>query len=266
MTFADYQQIKAVNWSTLREMRRSPLHYRHRLAHAIPDAPRLALGRAIHTAVLEPELFASGYAVYTGGRRAGKDWDAFEAANADKTVLKIDEYANVIAVRDAVLAHPVAMQHLSGGAAEQTLRWTDPDFGIECKARPDYIGASIVDLKSTKDAGVREFGRTAARFGYHCQLQFYRRGARAVLGRALDMVLVAVEAEAPHDVAVYRISGDEMYAADEEINRLLDRVAQCRRDNRWPGAHEAEQDLAMPEWALASGDEDAEELTSSVID
>lgn len=265
MTFAEYASIRAVNWSTLREVRRSPKHYRHRLEHPIEDTPRLALGRAVHTAVLEPALFADGYAVYTGARRAGKDWEAFQVANEGKTILKAEEYENVIAMRDAVLAHPAAMRHLTGGAAEQTLCWTDRDTGIECKARPDYLGACIVDLKSTKDASPREFGRTAARFGYHCQLTFYRRGARAVLGRELEPILIAVEAEAPHDVAVYRIDADTLLAADDEISALLERVAECRRDDHWPGATDDVQDLELPGWALATDDDDGE-LTSTVIE
>jgi hypothetical protein len=266
MDFKAYASIAAVNWSTLREIKRSPKHYRYRLEHAREDSTTLMMGRAAHTAVLEPEKFADEYAVFTGARRAGKAWEEFQAANASKTILKADEYENMIAIRDAVRAHPVASRYLSGGVSEHTVTWSETINGIviACKARLDYLGSAIVDLKTSRDAGAGAFGRTAARFGYHCQVVWYRRGVRAATKRELPMVLVAVETDAPHDVAAYKVTDDQMWAADEEINALLIKVADCRRFDRWPGAHEEEAELELPHWALGDTDEDAE-LTSEVI-
>jgi hypothetical protein len=257
MTYAEYAKVDALNWSTLREMRRSPLHYRHRLENPREDTTGLALGRAVHTAVLEPERFPLEYVVFGGARRAGKEWEAFKEANDGLTILKADEFANVIAMRDAVHRHKTAMSYLSGGAAEQTVTWIERINGVEiaCKARPDYIGSVIADLKSTGDAGPGAFGRTAARFGYHCQLAWYRRGVRAALGRDLAMVLVVVETDAPHDVGVYRIGDDAMWAADEDINALLIQVAVCRTADRWPGANETATDLQLPSWVY--GDQES---------
>jgi hypothetical protein len=266
VTYAEYARINAINWSTLREIGRSPLHYRYLLEHGRADTATLALGRAVHTAVLEPERFGLEYVVFGGPRRAGKEWEAFKTANEGVTILKADEYAEAVAMRDAVHRHKGAMSYLVGGAAEQTVTWTERINGMDlaCKARPDYLGRAIADLKTSKDAGASAFGRTAARFGYHCQLAWYRRGVRAALGRELDMVLVAVESAAPYDVAVYRVTEDQMYAADDAINDLLLQVAACRRSDRWPGAQEEEGPLELPSWAL-DGDGD-EELTSEVIE
>jgi len=257
MNYAEYAKIAAINWSVLREMRRSPRHYRYRLENPREDTTGLAIGRATHTAILEPERFALEYAVFEGKRRAGKEWDAFEAEHAGRTILKASEFAEVLAMRDAVREHPIAHARLSNGLPEETVTWTERINGVDlaCKARPDYIGASIVDLKTTKDAGSNAFGRTSARFGYHCQLAWYRRGVRAAMGRELAMHLVAVESEAPHDVAVYRIGDDALYAADEEINELLERVAACRITDRWPGALELENELSLPSWVY--GDQES---------
>ena len=59
MTFESYQKLSAVNWSTLKNMKRSPLHYKHGLENSRPDTPRLAVGRAVHTAVFEPAMMKS---------------------------------------------------------------------------------------------------------------------------------------------------------------------------------------------------------------
>ena len=266
MPFDQYLAIDAVNWSALKNLRRSPLHFQYGLTHPIEDTSTLALGRACHTAVLEPDRFPLEYVVFEGARRAGKAWDAFAEANSTRTILKTDEYENVLAIRDAVHRHPTAMKYLVGGVAEHTVTWTETINGVEvkCKARPDYRAAAIADLKTTKDAGPGAFGRTAARFGYHCQLSWYRRGVRAVTGRESDVYLIAAENEGPHDVVVHRVTDDALWAADEDINELLVLLASCKRANHWPGVAEEETDLQLPTWALSS--DENEELTAEVIE
>jgi hypothetical protein len=69
------------------------------------------------------------------------------------------------------------------------------------------------------------------------------------------MVLVVVETDAPHDVGVYRIGDDAMWAADEDINALLIQVAVCRTADRWPGANETATDLQLPSWVY--GDQES---------
>jgi len=61
MNFAEYQAIQAVNFSSLKMMRESPLHYRHALTAIRAESPAMALGSAVHCAVLEPGRFALEY-------------------------------------------------------------------------------------------------------------------------------------------------------------------------------------------------------------
>src|SRR5689334_13632573 len=91
MTFEDYRKIDAVNASSLKEMRKSPKHYLHRLKNPIDDTPRLGLGRATHTAVFEPDRLLLDYAVWEGDRR-GKAYAEFCEVNAERTILKTAEY------------------------------------------------------------------------------------------------------------------------------------------------------------------------------
>ena len=104
--FSDYLAIEAVNWSSLKLMHASPLCYHYYRSRPTPDKPAYQLGRAVHTAILEPDEFQSRYtimsgpqpndwrnigaaqvegklgelyAVYDGKVRRGKAWDAFEA-------------------------------------------------------------------------------------------------------------------------------------------------------------------------------------------
>jgi hypothetical protein len=262
-TFAEYAAITSINWSLLKELKRSPLHFQHRRSVARDDSPLFAKGRAYHTATLEPHRFDAEYAIFEGARRAGKEWDAFEAENASKTILRRPEADACLLMAERTRNHLVAAGYLAAGIAEQSIQWIDDKTGIKCKARPDWVCDSIVELKSTRDAGQSAFGRTAANLSYHGQLAFYRRGIRATTGRDLPMVVIVCEAEPPHDVAVYRVGAAIADQADALIDGLLAQLKLCMDTNRWPGAHEDEQDLLFPRWAMDESDED--ELTSEVI-
>lgn len=61
MSAVPYEEIAAINWSTLKLIDVSPLMLRHRVEHPRPDTDALELGRAIHCAILEPERFATSY-------------------------------------------------------------------------------------------------------------------------------------------------------------------------------------------------------------
>ena len=253
MSFQEYSSVRAVNWSCLKEMSRSPLHYAHRLTRPRDDTPAMRFGRACHTAVLEPDRFPLEYVVFDGARRAGKEWDAFAAVNSARTILKADEYQTALALRDAVHAHPVAGQLLASGLPELSLQWTDAATGLPCKARIDWWDDStlaLTDLKTTKDVQARVFGHLAARLGYHGQVAFYRAGVKAVYGCEATVRIVAAEAEAPHDVAVFGIDDDCLYAGEEEVKRLLQLVAECRESGVWPGRYPEEVPLELPTWVF----------------
>lgn len=250
-----YAAIRAVNWSTLKHIAESPLKYKHATENEREDTTALAQGRATHTAVLEPDEFPLEYVVFDGKVRRGKEWDAFKEMHASRTILKRDEYRECLAKRDAVRRNPAAAALLKSGEAEKTIEWTDVETGLFCKARLDWLGSSIVDLKGTKTIDARRFGQSAAQWGYYCQLAFYREGVRVLTGRELDCRIIAVEHEAPHDVAVFKLSEDDLYAGWEECRRLLKLLAECRESNRWPGRYESEQELSLPNW-IREDDED----------
>lgn len=253
MTFAEYIETPGVNWSLLKEMRRSPLHYHYRLHNPREDSTRLAIGRAAHTAILEPDRFLLDYALYAGAIRRGKEWDACCAANKGRTILKADEYATCLSMRDAVREHPVAGPLIAAkGKAERVFTWTDPTTGLLCKARLDKFKdepETIVDVKTTFDVEADRFAITVAKMGHHIQLAHYRRGARAN-GYNPAVKIVAVEATEPHEVAVYALDDDTLWAGEEELDDLLAKVAAGVFSGQWPGRYQEEQTLVLPAWAF----------------
>lgn len=253
MTWEEYADLEGINATVLKEGRRSAKHLKHALEHAKEDTIRLGLGRATHCLTLTPELFEADFAIWEEGDRRGKAWLAFKEEHATQTIIKANEYEACVGMRDALLAHRVAGPLLrKAGEAEKVLRWKDEQTGLACKARLDKLtDDDLLDLKTSEDADARRFGLLAFRYGYHIQGAFYRMGVEAVLQRKPAVKLVVVEPEPPHDVAVFSVSDDDLYAGEEEARELLAKVSAGMFSGLWPGRYEeAEVPLQLPRWAF----------------
>jgi hypothetical protein len=243
----EYSQIDGINWSTLKYADESALSYLWHLENPPAETPAMVLGRATHTAVLESDRLLHEYVIFEGDRR-GNDWKAFKEMHRDKTILRPEEYDTAIRIRDAVHGHKVAKKLLAKGLAECTLRWVDPPTGLACKARLDWLDSrTLVDLKTTRNLGARDFGRSAGGMGYHGQLAFINMGL-ATFKRKVKTYLIAVENDEPHDVGVFTVSEDDLWAGEQLVRRCLDLVAECRRTKKWPGRYPAAVPLELPTW------------------
>lgn len=261
----EYESLLATNWSSLRHMARSPAHYRHALVTPREDTPALKRGRGVHSAVLEPEKFAKDYVRWDGGRRAGKEWTAFQEEHAGREILTEDEYAECMAIAAAVLGDPIAARYVSKGKAEQTVKWTREwptlgglaGYGMACKGRMDFVAdcGALVDLKTTRDASPGGFGRAVVNFTMHAQAAFYSDGYEAMTGHRLPFMLVAVENVAPYAVVVYQVPEEILELGREHYVELLERLHRCRETNEWPGYSDTEQQLTLPAWAMPRTDE-----------
>ena len=104
--------------SLLSELKKSPAHLQHALAHPSEPTPAMRLGTAFHVATLEPRNFDESWvrgSELSGRTKEGKaaKTELEEQFDADK-ILKPDDYDTVCAMRDRVLAHPVASELLQG--------------------------------------------------------------------------------------------------------------------------------------------------------
>lgn len=255
----NYGAIDAINQSSLKHIAKSPLHYKHALENKIKQTASMFRGTAAHTAILEPVRFMKDYAVFDGERRAGKKWDAFEAENSHKTIIKESEFNTAMAMRDAVHSDPVARQYVTALEVEAVMVWRDAETGLLCKGRTDGIKRTpvIVDVKSAKDVSAHWFAKQAANLNYHLQASFYSDGYEVITGDEPEYVIVAVESAAPHDVVVYRLDEDVIANGRNAYRDMLKKVAECRAANKWPGySGGLEVNLVLPKWAVPDEDDD----------
>lgn len=255
MSNAAYHAHHAVSKSHLDLIEQSPLHYwaRYLDPNRIKPEPTAAmlLGSAFHTMVLEPHLFDEQYAAAPAeiNRRtkAGKEeWAAFEAAAEGKTVLAVEQLVQLNAMAESVRNHPAAKLLLGmDGKAEQTYMWSDSQYGVECKCRPDWhAGSVVVDLKTTANASPDMFARSVSSFRYHVQAAWYLRGTP----EAEQFLFIACEKEPPYAVAVYAASAEMVAAGQRAADRNLQILAECRAANQWPSYSTTIQPLDLPRW------------------
>ena len=269
--FARYRAAAGVNVSSLKELNRSPLHYRHAKDNPKPTSSAMALGTAAHCATLEPERFAGSFAIWAGGIRRGKEWDAFkaDAEGRGMAVLTEDERTEALAIAAAVRGCPEAMVYLRRGHAEVSMAWHDAETGTACKGRVDWLTAIdgadvVVGLKTTRDLRPRKFAAQAADLAYHWQWAFYCDGFQAITGRLPMVVEIVVESAAPHAVAVYRIPEHVLERGRQEYRAALTTLAQCEASGVWPGPVVGEVEFDLPGWAYPADEmtiENAEETT-----
>ncbi len=276
----------AASNSRLSILRRSPAHLLAAMHEPPKSSAALLTGHAIHTAILEPDLFASEFTT-AGQCQAIKKTDKLRCNNAgvvystaqgwlcgvhkgadsgsddSRTVLSQADYVVALAVRDAVHRHPAAKHLLSTAIhREASIAWDDARSGVRCKARLDsyaeFEGGTIIDVKSTIDARRDEFERSIFKYGYHRQGGFYMPGAEAVGLPARHFVIIACEKEPPYAVAVYRLTEGALDAGAEQIAPLLDLYAKCMASGEWPAYSDEIADIALPSW---SWDKIDQELT-----
>jgi hypothetical protein len=263
ITNQDYHlDSSRISNSGLKEFSKSPKHYWAKYVdpNRTPDVktPALILGSACHTAVFEPNKFIHEFAVAPKIDRrsnAGKAaWEKFEHDNAAKTILTTDQYETAMRVKEAVRNHETARLFLERGRAEQTFYFTDPDSGAPCKIRPDFLSETanyIVDLKTTEDASAEAFGRSAYAYWYHTQAAFYMDGMYLNNVHPEGFLFIAVEKQAPFEVALYFADDETLLLGRQTYLPLLQRYQECREKGLWPGYGQDVKNLKLPNWALS---------------
>jgi len=256
---AEYEAIDAANYSTLKLFEQSPAHARERMLHPTEPTDAMELGTAIHTALLEPEKFATQYiAAPTFDRRtaAGKAaWVEFESKHPGRNYLAPDEMEICVGIIKTIDENETARLLLRGeGRNEVSVVWKDEESGLLCKGRIDrftvlYSWSVVVDVKSTASAYPIEFTKQSARMGYHVQAAFYMDGLRSLAPAERRYIILAIEKDRPYGISAMEL--DEQAVADgrARYRTYLKQYADAKRTGIWPGYPSGITPLSLPKWA-----------------
>ena len=266
--------MKRINHSTLVLMwANSPLHYRHGVQHARPDTDATRLGRAVHCAILEPEMFADRFAVKPDGMSfSTRDGKAWRSEHEHLTILSHGDGCAIEGMVESVQDHARARELLSLAPCEteRRLEWTDEETGALCAGTPDrVIQASrpiLLGIKTTRHIEPRRFEAEAYQRGYHLQWAYYH-DALVALGHAPPvMVEIAIENVAPYDVVVHVIPDEILDDGRSAYRDALVDVLRCREHDTWPGWCPTERVFQRPRWAETRDDDGLEDCTGVECD
>lgn len=269
---AEYDRWASINFSVLKHMSRSPAHCHQQMIDPPWPSKAMAYGNLVHTAVLEPRLLATEYAVPPVVPKVGKvniaTWKAFEAENphmvgtmrdGKRWAISADDMHSVQAISAACWKHPRGRQILEAqGQNELTVHWTDDETDEPCKGRMDRVCVIdsvpvVVDLKTTSDPAVPSiFERTVARYQYHCQAAWYLRGltTREPAFADADYWFLVVEIAPPHGVRVMKLAKEAIDLGWERMRRNLDEFSACKALDAWPGYPPTIPLVGLPPWAM----------------
>lgn len=250
----NYHMVKqAVSSSALKELynRKNPFYcYQKYVKRAIESKPTPAMefGTAVHTMVLEPYMFGKRYAVWDGGVRRGKAWDAFKDDNMGKSIITVADFEKIKDINNSVKSHPKARELLKGGEAEKSVFWRDELTGVMCKARCDYIKQIgdqrvIIDLKTCKSAEAEQFTKDAVNLGYPIQQAMYMDGFKADA-----MCFICIEKDELNTVAVHKFDSELAECGNLVYRQMMEQWAQCLNSKHWPSYAEGITELHCPAW------------------
>lgn len=252
---------KSVLWTA---HTRSLRHGLHSILQRSEPSNAMALGAAVHCAVLEPDEFSWRFHRGPDDRRGLRWKEALEEHG--EGLLTAGDYDAALAIRDALLREPLVRKITQAATLREASGfWTDSETGLRCRCRPDGYAESLgllIDLKTTRDARAHGFARSIADYGYHAQEAFYSDGWRACGLDVAGFVFIAVETEAPFAASVFELGPQAVEEGRAAMRATLQAWAEAERADQWPAYPQEVQRIDLPRWAyrLTSPPDSADEF------
>tara|TARA_R100001480_G_scaffold89833_6_gene96631 strand:- start:3250 stop:4005 length:756 start_codon:yes stop_codon:yes gene_type:complete len=172
------------------------------------ESSAMALGTAVHCAMLEAEMYYKEFHVMPKiDRRTKQGKEQFiiqQKKSQGKKIVSFDDHEKITKILENFRKHELAQKYCQG---EIELSHYGKHDGLDVRVRPDCLNrveGFISDVKTCQDNSPIAFKRDVYKYAYHLQAAFY-----------MDMCgvnkfkFIAVETNYPFSVEVYTLS-DEM--------------------------------------------------------
>jgi hypothetical protein len=167
-----YLSSASLSSSSDKLLNQSPKEYAKMLRGSSLDTAALAMGKLIHTAVLEPDKVDTLFVTVDVSTKSTKAYkEAKQQLTKGQTLLTEKEYSDSMYVVDALLRNEVVKDMLKG--AEFEMPAIGDVEGLPHRAKADILhrGVAVYDLKTTSDIG--GFNYSARKYGYPAQVYIY---------------------------------------------------------------------------------------------
>lgn len=260
-----------ISSSTLNKLRQSPAHFKASLEQPNEETENLILGTAIHTALLEPELFEEKYVCWKDHMKPIPEKDyrtkenndakkAFYANAKEKGFEPISEslFEIIQGVKKSLFANPnfIAL-FKNSGFFERSIFFEDN--GIKIKSRPDYYPQSckfVLDIKTTKCAEKNSFMKSCLQYGYMVQAVIQTKAIELATGiKPHSYIYIAIEKTYPYCHSLFIVDDEYMKKGERDYLELLNRLRKCLDTNTFDGydqflpkENNGFQTLSLPHW------------------
>jgi hypothetical protein len=233
----------------------TPAHFK--AAQGSEDhAPHFDIGKAVHRRILgagEEVVVIDAPDWRSKAAREARD-AAYEQGKVP--ILAADDEV-ITGMATSLAGHPEACRLLSDGKPEVSLFWVDPESGVKCRARLDWLpdkveGRRLIapDLKTAASAAPSEFAKAAGRYGYYAQQRHYLDGIKACgLDANPAFLFVVIEKSPPYLPIVGQFAErDDLILARRAVERARLIFKECTETGVWPGYPGGVVDLELPKY------------------
>jgi hypothetical protein len=260
MPFQRYADLPGLNASALKSGRVSMKHMRYYVEHGKEDTAAMRMGRMIHSAILEPDVFFADVVIYEG-RRAGKDWEAFQSDCALKTILKPDELTALNQISTSVHSNRLAHDIIARTRHEVSAYRTDDILG-DMKARLDGWDErtnAVLEIK-TSNSGLTPdaFSRTQYNMGTHIQLGWINTILSGGGFEHPAFVVLGVEQKPPYDVVAFDVDAGLIERGIEEAKEIATKWRIAQTTGIYDGISSEFALLSLPKWAAGKSEEEVD--------
>lgn len=271
VSFETYHgDLSAISSSGVRMLLRSPMHFVSWLINRDNEEEEkdyFRFGRAAHMALLEPAKFKDSYIIEPifeaptkDGKMSTRSKEAVEKRekwraelDADSLVITEQEMQDLTGMIDSVMSHSVARNLLVDGRPEVSGWWTEPETGVLCRIRPDYLSTDsdgnihLIDFKTTIDARTGMFSESIYKYMYHVQMAFYYDGIKEILKKEpATASFIAIDKKSPYSCGVYICDDNMLEMGRQWYKYALQLYSQCIKRNQWPGIQTQAQMISLP--------------------
>jgi hypothetical protein len=252
---AVYFSLDAWSNSRLKTLEKSPEEAQENTSGSDgTDTQAQSLGSAAHCALGEPVRFAEEYSIRTrcfgltqqdnrckhwGKHSVGGKWYCGRhrpEGAADPIVGILPKEMEQIQEWFKLLYECEENTELgSPGHFEVVAIWVDPETGLKCKGRIDFlslVGGYIKDWKTSREGAPWAFPYHMERWRYDRQHAFYMKGMKALAPHVKAFYFVALGKDGV--VSVHTLPDHVARQATEEVNALLQLAKKYSIAGHWP--------------------------------
>ncbi|MER5006880.1 PD-(D/E)XK nuclease-like domain-containing protein [Atlantibacter hermannii] len=216
------------------------------------------LGSAIHSALLEPDLFKRDYLLMPDvASRSMKEYKNAAEWTSPDYILVGSEVETVNRMFDSSRLNDDFMHYMNTkGHSEVSVFAECPETGLKLKCRFDRLSDSIpypLDIKSCRDATERGFSNAFGQYKYHIQAAFYLYVFKlATRIEYNQFAFFAIENSPPYRNCMYYIGEDSLELGYREMFAALEKLKECNADEslKYEGIVLPSNEINVPAYLL----------------